>query len=362
MNSTLETAAPGGLQHFSDQPQVPRNWRIGQVVLCLLVALIGVYFFTIGWISPASQSRLADNRSVFDAVGLLVLMGLIWLTTPAATTLAWATFQEAVRRKWMFALLVFAVVLLVISTFFTWMQPGSQEKFIRDFGLGFIIIITMLMAIFLGVALIPAEIERRTIMTVLSKPVDRAQFLIGKFLGLSLTLLVNLVILSVMFLITYALFRFRLDQGIKEALMVYPGHPGLMFELDSLSRALFLQYGFLLIMSALALTLSLILSNITAIVVAFIFYFGGQTSGYWEYLSRGGSDSAINQGLAPAVQSGIRAVYFVLPRFDRFDVRERLVNHMPIGFNYMFKSFSSGLVYAAVLLIIAYVLFSDREF
>jgi len=358
MNSTLETAPLGGAGHL----EIPKRWRIGQGILCLLIVLLGVYYFTIGWHSAAAETRLADNLSLFDAVGLLVLMGFIWLTTPAAATLAWATFQESVRRKWMFALLIFAVVMLVNSTFFTWMQPGSQEKFIQDFGLGFIVIITMLMAIFLGVALVPPEIERRTILTILSKPVDRAQFLIGKFLGLCLTLLVNLAILSLMFLLTYALFRFRLDQGIKAALSVYPGHPGLGFELGNLTAALSLQYGFLIIMAALALTLSLLLSNIAAIVVSFLVYFGGQTSGYWEYLSRGNSDNALDKGLAPAVRGTIRAIYFVLPRLDRFDVRERLVNHMPIGFNYMFKSFSSGLVYAAVLLIITYLLFSDREF
>jgi len=358
MNSTSETAALGGSGHI----EIPARWRVGQGILCLIVALLGVYFFAAGWHSGVGETRLADNVSLFDAVGVLVLMGFIWLTTPAAATLAWATFQESVRRKWMFALLIFAVVMLVNSTFFTWMQPGSQEKFIQDFGLGFIVIITMLMAIFLGVALVPPEIERRTILTILSKPVDRAQFLIGKFLGLCLTLLVNLAILSVMFLLTYAIFRFRLDHGIKEALMVYPGHPGLKFELGNLTTALSLQYGFLIIMAALALMLSLLLSNIAAIVVAFLIYFGGQTSGYWEYLSQGRSGGALDKGLSPAIRDTIHAIYFVLPRFDRFDVRERLVSHMPIGFNYMFKSFSSGLVYAAVLLIISYLLFSDREF
>ena len=231
MNSTSETVALGGSGHL----EVPKSWRVGQAILCLLVVLVGVFYFMFGWHSPAGEVTLADNVSLFDAVGLLVLIGFIWLTTPTAATLAMATFQESVRRKWMFALLIFGVILLVISTFFTWMQPGSQEKFIQDFGLGFIVIITMLMAIFLGVALVPPEIERRTILTILSKPVDRAQFLIGKFLGLCLTLLINLLILSVMFLITYALFRFRLDHGLREALMVYPGHPGLTFELSSLS-------------------------------------------------------------------------------------------------------------------------------
>jgi ABC-type transport system involved in multi-copper enzyme maturation permease subunit len=58
----------------------------------------------------------------------------------------------------------------------------------------------------------------------------------------------------------------------------------------------------------------------------------------------------------------VQIVYYALPRLDRFDVRERLVNDMPVALNYSWKAFSSGLIYVAVLLIIAYLVFSDREF
>jgi ABC-type transport system involved in multi-copper enzyme maturation permease subunit len=245
---------------------------------------------------------------------------------------------------------------------------GTEENFLRDFGTGFIIIITMLMAIFLGASLVPPEIERRTIFTILSKPVERHEFLIGKFLGLCMTLLVNLFVLSVMFLISFALFKIR-REGWADALASTNISPGLGFDLVNFSKALCLQFGQLTILSALSLLLSLVVSNITAIVFSFVVYFGGQMSSFWEHLSgqggQGGDghDHGEESGhVSRSMQGVINIVYFLLPRLDRFDVRERLVQELPIHFNYMWKAFGSGLVYSAVLLTIAYLVFSEREF
>ena len=141
------------------------------------------------------------------------------------------------------------------------------------------------------------------------------------------------------------------------------GHPGLVFDLMNLSRALLLHFGQLTIMAALALTLSLIVTNITAIIFCFVAYFGGQASSYWEHLSGEDAEHGTKtEHLKGPVEGMVKVVYFMLPRLDRFDVRQRLVNDMPIGFNYMWKAFGSGLLYVAVLLTIAYLVFSDREF
>jgi ABC-type transport system involved in multi-copper enzyme maturation permease subunit len=359
-SETARRSGSPGQTGRDERIEIPMKWRIGQLVTIGLILLVAIYYFTVGWRSPKPETGAADSRTVFDAVGFLILAGITWLTTPTAGVIAMTTFQEALRRRWMTALLAFALVLLALSTFFTWMQPGEEEKFLRDFGIGFIIIITLLMAIFLGVALVPPEIERRTIFTILSKPVNRLEFLIGKFLGLCLTLLVNIVLMGGMFLLSYALFKAR-REGWGAALAVSNIHPGLMFDLSNLARAMVLQYGQLMVLSALALMLSLLASNITAIVFCFLAYFGGQMSSYWEHLNQHAANEQ-GTGLSRPVQAIINVVYFMLPRLDKFEVRERLVNDMPIAFNYMWKAFGSGLVYVAVLLTIAYLVFSDREF
>jgi hypothetical protein len=220
------------------------------------------------------------------------------------------------------------------------------------------------MAIFLGASLVPPEIERRTIFTILSKPVNRLEFLIGKFMGLCLTLFLNLLFMSAMFLLSYTIFKVRREGwGGAMSIDVNADHLGLAFDLANMGRALLLDYGQLTIMAALSLMLSLIVSHITAIVFCFIAYFGGQTSSYWEHLSGSGENEVHPaEHLRGPVQGIVKALYFMLPRLDRFDVRERLVTDLPIAFNYMWKAFGSGLIYVAVLLTIAYLIFSDREF
>jgi len=346
-----------------DRIEIPTSWRIGQAILTVLVVALAVYYYTIGWKSSPGEAE-ANTRSVFDGFGFLVLLGFIWLTTPTAAVIALATFQEALRRRWMTALLAFGLIMLALSSFFTWMQPGEEQKFLRDFGMGFIIILTILMAIFLGVALVPPEIERRTIFTILSKPVTRQEFLIGKFLGLCWTLFVNLALMGLMFLLSYAIFKIRIEKGFASAMAATDGHPGLVFDVANIARALLLHMGQLMVLSALALMLSLVVTSITAIVFCFVAYFGGQASSYWEHLSGGEKDvhGQEVEHLKGPVQGIVKAVYFVLPRLDRFDVRERLVNDMPVAFNYMWKAFGAGLTYVAVLLTIAYLIFSDREF
>ncbi|HEY0075748.1 MAG TPA: ABC transporter permease, partial [Abditibacteriaceae bacterium] len=207
-------SAPG-----EDRIEIPMKWRVGQIVLTLLVVALAIYYYTIGWKSPAGEVEV-NRPTLWDGFGFVVLAGLIWLTTPTAGVIALTTFQEALRRKWMTALLAFGLVIVALSSFFTWMQPGEEQKFLRDFGLGFINILTILMAIFLGVALVPPEIERRTIFTILSKPVTRQEFLIGKFLGLCWTLFVNLALMGLMFLISYAIFKIRIEKGFAAAMLV----------------------------------------------------------------------------------------------------------------------------------------------
>lgn len=362
------SAAPSSLRPPSPAPAlpihssngnrvaVPTRWRNAQVALIGLVAALAVYYNLFGFRSPLGESGRADRIGLAENLGFVVLGALIWLCTPTAATIALTTWQEAIRRKWMVGLLGFAIVLMLISTFFTWMQQGEEKKFLSDFGVGFTVIITLLMAIFLGVGLIQPDIERRTIFTILSKPVERSEFLLGKYLGLCLTLLTSLSAMSMMFLLSYSIFYIR-REGLGEALAVAPGHPGLSFELGNLARALLLHSGALLAMAAVAMTLSLVLSNIAAVVFSFGIFFLGQGAAYWEYLSSGERGS-----LAPSVSAIIKGIFLLVPRLDAYDVRNRLVNDMPIAFNYMWKSFGTGLVYTAAILMIAQWIWSEREF
>ncbi len=257
--------------------------------------------------------------------------------------------------------------MLGVSTLFTFMQEGEQKKFLMDYGIGFTVILTLITAIFLGTSLIPPEIERRTIFTILSKPVTRLEFLIGKYLGLLLVLAFNLLFMTLVFLLAYSYFVYSKEGGLANALAADNAgvsRRGLGFDDINLAKAMFLHFGTLSIMAALAMVLSQFTTGITAIILSFVVYFLGQSAPYWERLTggTGALSSAAQPLLGPGLTGFVNFIFFFLPHLDRFDVRQRLINDAPVAANYILKAASSGAIYAAVLLTIAYFAFSEREF
>ena len=232
-------------------------------------------------------------------------------------------------------------------------------------GTGFIIAMTILIAIFLGVTLVPPEVERRTIFTILSKPVNRLEFLLGKFYGLCLTLFVCLAWLSAVFLLVFVVFNLRQNPAAWTTGTSNAPEATLGFQTVNLAKALLLHFGQLIVLSALSMMLSLIVTPITAITFCFLAFFGGQMSSYWGHLGGEGHDAHGDDaahGLSGPMQQLVKIVYYALPRMDHFDVRPQLVTDSAIAIPVMWKAWSGGLIYVSVLLTIAYLVFSDREF
>ena len=111
------------------------------------------------------------------------------------------TFREAVRNRILYIILVFALLLLVFSGVLREFTIADDDRMIQNFGMGAINFFGLLIAIFIGITLIYNEMERKTIYTIVSKPIDRSHFLLGKYFGLLLTIYVNVLIMSLFFLI-----------------------------------------------------------------------------------------------------------------------------------------------------------------
>lgn len=106
------------------------------------------------------------------------------------------TFRENVRDKILYNLILFALIMIAISIALGNLTLGHENKVIIDLGLSGISVFGTLIAIFVGVSLVSKELEKRTIYAILAKPVRRWEFILGKYLGLLLTLFVNLAIMS----------------------------------------------------------------------------------------------------------------------------------------------------------------------
>lgn len=106
------------------------------------------------------------------------------------------TFRENVRDKVLYNLILFAFLLIASSLILGELSIGQEIKIIVDLGLASISLVGGLIAVFIGIGLVYKEIDRRTIYNIVSKPVERYQFLLGKFLGLLLTLAINVSVMA----------------------------------------------------------------------------------------------------------------------------------------------------------------------
>ncbi|MDX2176795.1 MAG: ABC transporter permease subunit [Candidatus Sumerlaeia bacterium] len=109
------------------------------------------------------------------------------------------TFKEAVRNRVLYVLLFFSVLILFGAWLASTLSIERPERIVRDLGVAAINIISGLIAVFVGIGLVYNDLDKKTIYTVVSKPISRWQFLVGKYIGLLGTILVNVLIMTWVF-------------------------------------------------------------------------------------------------------------------------------------------------------------------
>lgn len=113
--------------------------------------------------------------------------------------IAWNTFKEAVRNRVLYVLLFFAVLIMFGAWVASTLSIDDHNRIVRNLGVGAINFISLLIAVFVGIGLVYNDLDKKTIYTIVSKPISRWQFLLGKYLGLLLTIAVNVLIMTWVF-------------------------------------------------------------------------------------------------------------------------------------------------------------------
>ena len=133
------------------------------------------------------------------------------------------TFREAVRDRVLYNLVLFVLLLTASAIFLGELTAGQETRTIVNLGLSATLLFGTFIAIFVGVSLVSKEIERRTVYAIFSKPIGRGEFIIGKYLGLCLTLLVNVLIMGVGVSLALLYFKTRQTDGelLKDVLGQY---------------------------------------------------------------------------------------------------------------------------------------------
>jgi len=243
------------------------------------------------------------------------------------------TFRETVRDKVFILLVVFALIMIVASRIFGFLSVGQEIKIVKDLGLGSISVFSLLVAIFVGTTLVHKEIDKRTVYTIISKPIHRYQFIIGKYAGLNLTILVNMVVMSVFFYLSVRLMRgtWSLDLGL----------------------AILLIYVEVMMVTGLALLFSTFASPTLSAVFTFLSYVAGHLSNDLKFFGEQSENILVN-----ITSVGL---YYVLPNLSKFNVKNEAVHGFAIPAGFYIYSIVYGLLYCAMLVIVSSFIFERKN-
>jgi ABC-type transport system involved in multi-copper enzyme maturation permease subunit len=244
------------------------------------------------------------------------------------------TFREAVRDRILYLLLFFAALSIGLSRVLALLTVGDRIKIIKDVGLASISFFGALMAILIGTGLVYKEIEKRTIFTLLSKPIRRHEFLLGKYFGLVLTLAVMLACMGVIFLALVFL-----QTGTVEL---------------KLLAAIYFIFIELILITAVALLFSCFSTPILSSLFSLAFYVIGHFSWSLETLIK-----KVHPGLGKTLLRGLAAV---LPDLETFNIKTEVVHNIPLPASLLLTATAYGLVYAAFVLTLAVLVFRRRDF
>jgi ABC-type transport system involved in multi-copper enzyme maturation permease subunit len=259
---------------------------------------------------------------------------------------ALSVFRESVRDKVFYNLLLFAVLLVAASFLIGQLTAGQDLKIIKDLGLAATSFFGLFIAVFVGIGLVWKEVERRSVYNLLSKPVRRHELVLGKYIGLLLTLLVNVAVMTVVIYALLAYMNWTLPEGMKQAAEAPATDPRLLL-------ALGLIFAQLALVTAVALFFSTFASPMVSAALTFGLYIVGHFN----------ADLKNFEAIVPSRAVGwlARALYYLLPNLAPFDVKAQVVHGQPVAAGYVGLTLAYAAVYVAVLLVAACAIFSRRD-
>ncbi|MBD2464878.1 ABC transporter permease [Oscillatoria sp. FACHB-1407] len=246
-------------------------------------------------------------------------------------------FREVIRDRVLYLIGFFAVLFIAASTLIPYVSASAEEQILADLGLAAIGILSLVIAVFVGTGLVNKEIEKRTVFVLIAKPISYGEFIVGKHLGLSAVLAVLVLTMTAIYLVV---------------LSVY----GIPYPIGSVLIAAFYQFLELSLITAVAILFGVFTSSLLATLFTFAVYLMGHLSR--DLLTLG------NLAKSESIQQVTQALYLVLPDLERLNLKNQAVygiELLPQPLE-LAANATYGVFYTALLLAIAVLIFSRRQF
>lgn len=258
-----------------------------------------------------------------------------------------AVHRESVRDRVPLTIAGFGVLLVAASYLISQLTAGQDLKIIKDLGLAALNVLGLFIAVFIGIGLVAKEVDRRSIYTLLSKPLTREQFLLGKYLGLVATLAVNLGAMCVAFYGVLFYQDFVAPEGIRATWPAPATDPMLMI-------AVVLIFGELMLVTAVAL----FFSSFSSPMLSMLLTLGLWVAGHFNTDLRQFEEVVDS----PAVAWIARGAYYLLPNLAPFNIKAEVVHAVPVAASHVWLTLAYAAVYISALLLAAMAIFRRRDF
>lgn len=245
------------------------------------------------------------------------------------------TFREAVRDRVLYNLIAFALLMSGAAILVGEISIGIERLVVINLGLTAVSLFGVVIAIFVGIGLVSKEIEKRTLYTVLSRPVRRWEFIIGKFFGLAGTLVVNTVFMAI---------------GVFAALLYVSRH------FEKADGWVLVALYFIILQFVILTALALLFSSFSSPLLSAVFAFSLFVIGSFSEDLRGfaGMTQGITRWLATATA-------YLVPNFSALNVITSVAHEQPVAGRLIFYNTAYALIYAAMALCGAVLVFERRN-
>jgi len=245
------------------------------------------------------------------------------------------TFREAVRDRVLYNLIVFALLMSGAAILVGQISIDIERLVVVNLGLSAVSLFGIVIAIFIGIGLVSKEIERRTLYTVLSRPVRRWEFIAGKFLGLAGTLVVNTFFMAI---------------GVLGALLYVSRH------FHASDRWLMVALYFIVLQFLIVTSLALLFSSFSSPLLAAVFTFSLFVIGTFAEDLRG--FAGLTKGFTRWVATGAA---YIVPNFSALNVISSVAHEQPVARQLIVYNTAYAVIYATMALCGAVLIFERRN-
>jgi ABC-type transport system involved in multi-copper enzyme maturation permease subunit len=298
------------------------------------------------WLRPLWMVALGAGLT---AALLWVLAALLGLAMPKTAAIARVTAKEALSQPLFYVLLSLGIFALLVFPFVPYNTFGEDVKVVKDEGMTLIMVLAIVLALWTASVSVAEEIEGRTALTLLSKPIGRRHFILGKFLGIIGPVAILFIVLGAVFLATVS---YKVAYDSRETASPEPGWKECAAEMEATAPGLALAFMEAVVLTSISVAISTRLPMLPNLVICASIYVLG-------HLLPMLLNSAARQFEIVAFVAKLFVT--ILPVLDHFNIQAAVATGRQVPLAYLGWAALYCLLYSTVAMLVALLLFEDRD-